>query len=211
MITKFLSLNDEKRNRILNAAINEFAQKGYENASTNEIVKGANISKGLLFHYFKNKNDLYFFLYEHFVEVLMDEFFDEMDLDETDVFTRLKNVMMLKSQLMKKYPDIFNFIMAAQMETSSEVKSELIQKNNDLVIKNSAQLFENIDISKFKDGLDVQKAMNIIMWTLEGFGNQVLEKVKRANNTDVDFTEEFVEIDSYLEILKKSFYREGLM
>ena len=43
IFSKFLKLKPEKQERILNAAIKEFSQKGYENASTNEIVKEANI------------------------------------------------------------------------------------------------------------------------------------------------------------------------
>lgn len=61
MVSKFLNLDSEKQNRILNAAINEFAEKGYENASTNEIVKDAGISKGLLFHYFKIRSNYFYF------------------------------------------------------------------------------------------------------------------------------------------------------
>ena len=60
MFSKFLNL-DEKQDRILNAAIKEFAQKGYDSASTNEIVKEAGISKGLLFHYFKIKSSYFSF------------------------------------------------------------------------------------------------------------------------------------------------------
>ncbi len=62
MFDKFLTLDQEKQERILNAASKEFAQKGFVNASTNEMVKEAGISKGLLFHYFKNKKQLYLFL-----------------------------------------------------------------------------------------------------------------------------------------------------
>lgn len=61
MFAKFLSLDKEKQDRIINAAMKEFAQKGYDKASTNEMVKEAGISKGLLFHYFQNKKQLYFF------------------------------------------------------------------------------------------------------------------------------------------------------
>ena len=50
MFSKFLNLELEKQDRIINAAIKEFAQKGYDKASTNEIVKEAGISKGLLYN-----------------------------------------------------------------------------------------------------------------------------------------------------------------
>jgi len=48
-------IEPEKRDRILNAAIEEFASFPFEKASTNHIVAKAGISKGLLFHYFGSK------------------------------------------------------------------------------------------------------------------------------------------------------------
>ena len=39
MFSKFLSLKPERRNAILNAALKEFARKGYDEASTNVIAR----------------------------------------------------------------------------------------------------------------------------------------------------------------------------
>ena len=47
------------RNRMIEAAIIEFGLHGYEGASTNQICAGASISKGLLYHYFKSKENLF--------------------------------------------------------------------------------------------------------------------------------------------------------
>ena len=44
--------------KIRNAAIVEFGTKSYENASLNTICSENNISKGLLYHNFKGKDDL---------------------------------------------------------------------------------------------------------------------------------------------------------
>ena len=41
---QFLNLEAEKQNRIIQAAITEFAQNTYVNASTNRIVKACGIS-----------------------------------------------------------------------------------------------------------------------------------------------------------------------
>lgn len=207
MSLKFLSLNPEKQERILNAALKEFAQKGYENASTNEIVKSAGISKGLLFHYFNNKKELYLFLYNHFVEVLTKEFFDELDFSERDIFERLKNLMILKSRLMIKNPEVFDFMMSASMETSEEVRTELSSANTELMHSNYSRLFDNIDLSKFREATDIQRTINIIMWTLEGFSNQEMEKAKQLKKGIRDFEEAFKEAEVYIEMLKKSFYK----
>jgi len=58
----FENLNNQKKQRIINAALAEFAQKKYDYASTNSIVKKAQIGKGMLFHYFGNKKNLYIYL-----------------------------------------------------------------------------------------------------------------------------------------------------
>ena len=63
MFSKFLSLEPERRNAILNAALKEFAGKGFDDASTNVIAKEASISKPLMFHYVNNKKDFFLFLY----------------------------------------------------------------------------------------------------------------------------------------------------
>jgi len=207
MSSKFLSLNQEKQERILNAALKEFAQKGYENASTNEIVKSAEISKGLLFHYFNNKKELYLFLYNHFVEVLMEEFFNELDFSERDIFERLKRLMILKSKLMVRHPEVFDFMMSASLEGSEEVKEALNSTNTQLMQASYGRLFENIDLTKFQEGMDIQRTINIIMWTLEGFSNQELEKAKRLNKGLHDFDDAFKEAEVYIEMLKKSFYK----
>jgi len=207
MSSKFLSLSQEKQERILNAALKEFAQKGYENASTNEIVKSAGISKGLLFHYFNNKKELYLFLYNHFVELLMKEFFNELDFNERDIFERLKILMVLKSRMMIKYPEVFEFMVSASLENAEEIKSELNSKNIEMMHSRYARLFENIDLSKFSEGTDIQRTINIIMWTLEGFSNQELEKAKMQNNKILNVDEAFIEAEVYIDMLKKSFYK----
>ncbi|GIV62791.1 MAG: TetR/AcrR family transcriptional regulator [Chloroflexota bacterium] len=60
--TTFLNLDEEKRERILTAALKEFSTQPYENASLNRIVAQAGIPKGSLYQYFSDKKDLYFYL-----------------------------------------------------------------------------------------------------------------------------------------------------
>src|SRR5262245_15507053 len=55
----FLNLPAEKRETIMNAAIEEFAEYGLENASTNRIVKNSGIAKGSFYQYFEDKQDVF--------------------------------------------------------------------------------------------------------------------------------------------------------
>lgn len=58
----FVLLNRKKQDLIFQAALEEFAECGYIQASTNTICKKAGISKGSMFQYFPNKEDLFVFV-----------------------------------------------------------------------------------------------------------------------------------------------------
>jgi AcrR family transcriptional regulator len=58
----FLNLPEEKRKVIIDAAIDEFAEYGLENASTNRIVANSGISKGSFYQYFEDKQDVFMYL-----------------------------------------------------------------------------------------------------------------------------------------------------
>jgi TetR/AcrR family transcriptional regulator len=60
----FFNLPDDKRDLILEVAIDEFAGKEYESASISQIVARAGIAKGSFYQYFEDKRDLYFYLVE---------------------------------------------------------------------------------------------------------------------------------------------------
>ncbi len=49
----------ERRERILDAAAGEFSDRGYDGASINRIIEEAGISKGALYYYFDDKEDLF--------------------------------------------------------------------------------------------------------------------------------------------------------
>ena len=51
-------ISNERYESILQAAESLFAEKGYDNVSTEEIARTAGVSKGLVYHYFKIKEDL---------------------------------------------------------------------------------------------------------------------------------------------------------
>ena len=55
----FNNISEEKRNKILSVAINEFACNGFENANINTIAKKAQVSVGSLYKYFDTKTDLF--------------------------------------------------------------------------------------------------------------------------------------------------------
>lgn len=60
----FYNLSDEKKKRIFNAALQEFSVRFFSQASLNQIIKNAGISKGSFYQYFENKEDIYLYMIE---------------------------------------------------------------------------------------------------------------------------------------------------
>jgi AcrR family transcriptional regulator len=74
----FFNLSEEKRKKIIGAAIDQFAQYHYSNVTIDKIVQAAEIPKGSFYQYFENKDDLYIYL------------FTELGDTKLDMFARLK-------------------------------------------------------------------------------------------------------------------------
>lgn len=121
--------NFEKREVLLDAAIDEFSQNGYENASLNTILKVAGISKGTFYYHFKNKEDLYFYILSTFVEEKVNFFQARFnpDLLNQDIFTILEKMMEYGLEFATINPKINQFT-----ETfMKEMNQDLLKKLND--------------------------------------------------------------------------------
>jgi len=204
--SKFINLKSDKQKEIINAAIKEFVQSGFEKASTNEIVKRANISKGSLFNYFNSKKDLYVYLIEYSVQII-ERIVEQIDLNEPDLFKRIENIGLKKFHIQQKFPQVFDFLVSTKLEESDEVKEIIKQKVEPIYNKGTNKMYEQIDYSKFREGVDIEKAIDILNWTMFGFGEQGLKQINTFENIS-EFGEQYLKAwKSYSEILKYSFYK----
>ena len=58
MLTDRSIVTQDKRKRILDAAVRVFAEHGYHGARVGDIAKDAGVAHGLLYHYFASKDDV---------------------------------------------------------------------------------------------------------------------------------------------------------
>lgn len=204
--SRFNNLKAEKQKLIMNAAIKEFVQNGFDKGSTNEIIKRANISKGSLFNYFNSKKDLYVYLVEHCVQVI-EWFFGQIDVSETDLFKRIEDIGLQKMHIHQTYPQVFDFLAASIQEESPEVKDIIKQKVDPIYDEGTKIVYDNIDYSLFRDDIDIEKAIEILNWTMFGFGDKGLKQIDSFENIR-DFGEQYLqEWKQYADILKGSFYK----
>ena len=205
MAIKLLNLEPLRRNAILNAALKEFALKGFDDASTNTIAKEAGISKALMFHYVNNKQELFLCVYDYFAEILDKEYSQKMDFVENDIFDRLRQSYLLQLDLLKHYPWVFEFNKLSVLTKSEEVNKELEKRVSKK--QSSCCITDGIDESKFRTGLDIEKCKQFILWANVGFTNEILADIRNSEYTALSYELIIEKIDSSFEELRKIYYK----
>lgn len=207
MQLKIMNLEPKRRDVILNAALKEFSMKGFDAASTNVIAKEAGISKGLMFHYITSKEKLFLFLYDYCVDRINKEYIDLMNFNEKDIFERLRQSYILQIELIQQYPWIFDFIMITDITNSDEVNKKLEERVNEKLARCQEEMFEIVDETKFREGLNLERCKQFIFWVNVGFTNEILEDIRNSKVTELDYDKVLVDLDSYLNELKQIFYK----
>jgi len=120
MNDKFFDLKKEKQDRMINAGLHIFAMNGYRHASTDEIVKEANISKGLLFHYFESKAGYYSFLYDYATRYAILELTSQIRDSKVDYFSLHRQILRVEEDLLGQYPYLYLFLQSCELEDDPE-------------------------------------------------------------------------------------------
>ncbi|MBW9153439.1 TetR/AcrR family transcriptional regulator [Clostridium estertheticum] len=200
----FYKLDEEKQNRIINAGTNIFSKNDYKHASTDDIALEAKIAKGSLFHYFKNKKSLFVFLYEYAMKIFEKKVYEKFNFDEKDYFEMLLQSLNFTMNLLEKYPYMYKFVLKASGEKMPEIVDSMKEINDKIEEKMYKQMFEKIDLSKFKDGMNIEKLNKMIAWCLEGIWN---DGVKNHLSMDEMYEQA---INTY-EFYKTAVYKEEFL
>ncbi len=201
------NLEDNRRDAILNAALKEFAEKGFDKASTNVIARESGISKGLMFHYINSKKDLFLFLFDYCTDMIDKEYFELVNFKERDIFERLRQSYLLQLELLQKHPWIFEFNKVSVITKSDEINKELEERVKGKQSFCYETMFDLIDESKFREGLDVERCKQLIFWANIGFTNQILEDIRNSEKNELDYDMIVAQLDGFFNELKKVFYK----
>jgi AcrR family transcriptional regulator len=201
MNEKFWDLKKEKQDRMINAALKVFSQYGYYHASTDEIVKTAGISKGLLFHYFGSKIGVYAFLYDYATRFVTLELTGHVEKNENGYFELYEQILSAKVASMAQYPYIFLFLNKADEEDYLEAVDE-ISERRDKYHRIMEALRERADVTRLTDKADYRKTWDVMDFTVQG----LIDKDVKNDNFRADiFMQEALE---YIDMIREMSIKE---
>ncbi len=179
MYETFEKLPDNKKEQILQTCIEEFARNGYTNTSTNTLVKRLGISKGLLFLYFKSKKDLYLYLVDYLMEVVVDYFFDETKEGELrQPLNSFGNLGDYYKNLLQLKPDYILFMLEAFLSTPLDIRTEIEARHG----KVHEHFLQHLDTEGFRKDVDLEAVANLLHLTTFHIGQMVFMDYQETDN-----------------------------
>lgn len=208
MYELFEKLPYEKKKKILDICIEEFAIKGYAGASTNSIVKKAEISKGALFSYFKNKKSLFLYILDITTDYYVNYLLSKQEEVSTDLFERILDWAKLKMKISLENPTAYNFFNSAFINIPEELREEIKERYELLYKKGIFLTLDNLNTSHFRNDIDKEKAIELILLSLNGLSEKYIKQINSASDSGFStLIQRFDDLKDYIEILKKVFYK----
>lgn len=103
-------MNKTKR-KIFNTAIKLFSEKGYDNASVEDITAIAGVAKGSLYYHFSKKEDIFDMLLHEGMQLLKNNIEIKTRKCNT-ALEKIKAVILIEIKVMVKYEDFLNVILS---------------------------------------------------------------------------------------------------
>lgn len=159
----------DRKKELLEAALDEFIAKSYEEASLNNIIKNAGISKGTFYYHFQDKQALYLSLLQSAVDAKIE--FMERKLEnyshneDFDIFENLKLQARFGVEFAKDYPRYYLFSLMFLREKGKEIYNVAM----DMLDDTSENYFENMldkamEKGEIRAGISVQFAKRIMTY-----------------------------------------------
>ncbi|MFC2088738.1 TetR/AcrR family transcriptional regulator [Calditrichota bacterium] len=101
---------EQRRNEILNAAEKVFFSKGFNQSTMDEVAETAELSKGTLYLYFKNKEDLYFAITYRSMTILRSMFKDAVKQHKKGI-EKVRAIGRAYHRFSQDYKNYFNMMM----------------------------------------------------------------------------------------------------
>nr|WP_307991284.1 TetR/AcrR family transcriptional regulator [uncultured Niameybacter sp.] len=122
----FDNLQEDKKQRIIQSALVEFIDKGYEKGNIEVIAKSAGVSKGSMYQYFINKKDLYIYLVEYVIKLTQDAIKKYMNEENvTDIYDLFYEGNKALWPVMNQYINESLFVERAQEEADLEIRQAI--------------------------------------------------------------------------------------
>ncbi|MEG2653222.1 MAG: TetR/AcrR family transcriptional regulator [Ruthenibacterium sp.] len=177
---------DEKnlisRQRILDSAVEEFGTQGYGLSSVNTICTAGNISKGILYHYFKDKDELYLVCVKEMFDGLTAYLSKELADTSGTSAARLARYFDARLRFFGEYPLYHKLFCDAVIAPPTHLSAGIVQTKASFDTLNISVLTELLQEVKLREDVSIETAVE----TFRLYQDFINARYKMEPNRQVD-------------------------
>ncbi len=174
--------NQKSIKKILDSATQEFADKGYGLSSINTICNKGGISKGIMYHYFKDKDEIYLACIQECFDILTAFLREQLTIDSTD---RLKTYFDARHQFFEKKPLYQSLFCDAIISPPLHLEEAIKNIKEEFDALNLTVLGELLDDVRLREDYTQEQVIEVFRL----FQDFVNARYKMTPNSEVDLKE----------------------
>jgi len=143
------------RDMILDGALSEFAQKGFDGARIDEIALRAGVNKNLLYHHYGSKDGLFTALLERTYETIRSRQ-NDLRLRGMDPTDGMRQLVLFTGRIWIQFPEFLRLLQSENLNGGRHVQtsSEIRKMYNPLLDTINELLVRGVKSGKFRKGVD---------------------------------------------------------
>jgi AcrR family transcriptional regulator len=192
----------ERRDQLIEAALDEFTKRSYDDASLNSIIKSAGISKGTFYYHFENKEALYLYLLEHSVAEkwkYIEKRTKEMGQDDVGmgIFDMFKFQARLGTEFGKLHPRYHQLSIMFSKEKGKEIfdkASDILGTDSDEMLREMIK--EAIENGELRNDLPKEFVINMVTYLFKHYTDVFKQEEDLTIEKMIDNVDNFVDFMS---------------
>jgi len=127
VLSTFANLPPAKQEKIIEAALDEFADKGYQPASVNVMVSASGIAKGSLYQYFKDKKSLFLYVFQVGIGLVRRTLMRvKEETAEQNFFQRMEQSLLAGVDFIHRHPKIYRIYLKIMFDQRVPERDRLL-------------------------------------------------------------------------------------
>ncbi|MDY4048144.1 TetR/AcrR family transcriptional regulator [Negativibacillus massiliensis] len=169
----------KSKEKILQAAITEFSASGYDKVTMENICTRHGISKGMMYHYYSGKDDLFLLCVQNMYQMMQQYLEENMaELEKKDALHALKEFWMLRESFFGEHPPFKNIFENALLRTPPHLFEKIEEIRGPIEALNRQFLHRTIGKIELRENLKKEN-VSIYLEVMESVFWKLVEQYRR--------------------------------
>lgn len=192
--------NQLSKDKILRAAIEEFGTKGFENASLNNICTKHNLSKGLIYHYFENKDKLYLCCVKSCFDALA-AFHENKQYVFTNFQKDINCYLTARFHFFQMYPHYSHLFFTSILQPPQQLKEQIKELQKELYAQNIRYYSDALEHITLRSHITKEDALEYFIIFQEMFNGYFQSRAREGSNFNTLIEDHELKLSALLNLM----------